>query len=42
MSEDSIHPSFLGHPTGITFDIVGIKRGDQGGSCDKQRSQVVA
>ena len=35
MSEDSIHPSFLGHPTGITFDIVGIDRGDQGRSCDE-------
>jgi hypothetical protein len=35
MSEDNIHPPFLGHPTGITFDIVGIKCGDQGRSCDE-------
>ena len=35
MSEDSISPPILGHPTGITFDIVGIERGDQGRTCDE-------
>ena len=35
MSEDNISPPILGHPTGVTFDIVGIERGDQGRTCDE-------
>jgi hypothetical protein len=37
MSEDNIHQFFLGHPTGITFDIVGIKHIDQRQSCNEHK-----
>ena len=41
MSEDSFHSSFLGHPTGVTFNIVGIECGNQGQSCDEHEDACV-